>query len=245
MRCIGAESGLVPIAVAPADASGVGSFREGGDCRCPRKDRAAVDAAACSRGHPVIGLTRNPDQATEVSQAGASPVLCDLEQATVEEIATAIDGAYAVVFAAGAGPDSGADRKLTMDRDGAIKLLRAAATTGAPRYLMVSSVGVENPPGGDDVFSVYLRAKAEADAAIVASDREWTIVRPGRLTDDAGTGSVRIDAAPFGGWVPRDDVASVLARLLPDSRSTRRVLYVNSGEQSIEQALDEALSSSS
>lgn len=196
-------------------------------------------------GDRVIGLIRNPDHATDVSQAGASALLCDLEQATVEEIATAIDGADAVVFAAGAGPGSGAARKVTMDRDGAIKLLRAATTTGAPRYLMVSSVGVEDPPDGDEVFDVYLRAKAEADAAIAASDREWTIVRPGGLTDDAGTGSVRIDAAAFRGSVPRDDVASVLARLLADSRSTHRVLYVNSGEESIEQALDEALGSAS
>jgi len=196
-------------------------------------------------GDRVTGLIRNPDHATEVSQAGASAVLCDLEQATVEEIAMAIDGADAVVFAAGAGPGSGADRKLTVDRDGAIKLLRAAETAGVPRYVMVSGAGVEDPPNGDEVFNVYLRAKAEADAAIAASNREWTIVRPGGLTDDAGTGSVRIDAAPFRGSVPRDDVANVLARLLGDSRSTRRVLYVNSGEQPIEQALDEVLDSSS
>jgi uncharacterized protein YbjT (DUF2867 family) len=196
-------------------------------------------------GDRVIGLIRNPDHATEVRQAGASAVICDLERATVEEIATAIDGADAVVFAAGAGPGSGADRKLTMDRDGAIKLLAAAGTAGALRYVMVSSVGAENPPHGDGVFDVYLRAKAEADAAIVASDRDWTIVRPGGLTDDAGAGSVRIDAAPFRGSVPREDVASVLARLMADARSTRRVLYVNSGEQSIEQALDEVLGSSS
>jgi nucleoside-diphosphate-sugar epimerase len=196
-------------------------------------------------GDRVTGLIRNPDHATEVSQAGASAVLCDLEQATVEEIAMAIDGADAVVFAAGAGPGSGADRKLTVDRDGAINLLRAAETAGVPRYVMVSGAGVEDPPNGDEVFNVYLRAKAEADAAIAASNREWTIVRPGGLTDDAGTGSVRIDAAPFRGSVPRDDVANVLARLLGDSRSTRRILYVNSGEQPIEQALDEVLESSS
>jgi nucleoside-diphosphate-sugar epimerase len=196
-------------------------------------------------GDRVTGLIRNPDHAAEVEQAGASAVLCDLERATVEEIATAIDGADAVVFAAGAGAGSGADRKLTMDRDGAIKLLSAATNAGALRYVMVSSVGAEDPPDGDDVFAVYLRAKAEADAAIVASDREWTIVRPGGLTDDAGAGSVRIDAAPFRGSVPREDVASVLARLMADARSTRRILYVNSGEQSIERALDEVLGSSS
>jgi len=197
-----------------------------------------------AEGERVIGLIRNPDHATAVSQAGASPVLCDLEQATVEQIATAIGGADAVVFAAGAGPGSGADRKLTVDRDGAIKLLRAAASVGVPRYLLVSSVGAEDPPDGDDVFEVYLQAKAEADAAVAASDREWTIVRPGGLTDDSGTGSVRIDAAPFRGSVPRDDVASVLARLLADSRSTGRILFVNSGEQSIEQALEEVLGTS-
>ena len=140
-------------------------------------------------GDQVIGLIRNADHATEVSQAGASPVVCDLEKGTVEEIATAIDGADAVIFAAGAGTGSGADRKLTMDRDGAIKLLRAATTTGAPRYVMVSGAGVEDPPDGDEVFEIYLRAKAEADAAIASSDREWTIVRaPGGLTDHAGTG---------------------------------------------------------
>src|SRR5271156_3621613 len=195
-------------------------------------------------GDPVIGLIRNPDHANEVSQAGASPVVCDLEQATVEEIARAIGGADAVVFAAGAGPGSGADRKLTMDRDGAIKFLQAATTAGALRYIMVSGAGVEHPPDGDDVFAVYVRAKAEADAALAASDREWTIVRPGGLTDKPGTGNVRIDADPFSGSVPRDDVARVIAGLLADHRSIRRVLYVNSGERPIEQALDVVLDSS-
>jgi uncharacterized protein YbjT (DUF2867 family) len=194
-----------------------------------------------AKGDRVTGLIRNPHHVAEVSRAGASPVLCDLERASVEEIATAIEGADAVVFAAGAGPGSGADRKLTMDRDGAIKLLRAATIAGAPRYFMISGAGVENPLDGDEVFAVYLRAKAEADAALEASDREWTILRPGGLTDDAGTGSVRIDSTPFSGPVPRDDVSSVLARLLADSRSAGRVLYLSSGAQPIEQALDEVL----
>jgi uncharacterized protein YbjT (DUF2867 family) len=137
--------------------------------------------------------------AAEVSRAGAVPVRCDLERASVEEIATAIQGADAVVFAAGAGPGSGAERKLTMDRDGAIKLLRAATTAGAARYLMISGAGVENPPGGDEVFAVYLRAKAQADAALQASDREWTILRPGGLTDDGGPGESASTACPSAG----------------------------------------------
>lgn len=164
-------------------------------------------------------------------------MLCDLEHASVPEIATAITGASAVVFAAGAGPGSGAERKLTMDRDGAIKLLEAAVAVDVPRYLMISSVGAENPPDGDDVFSVYLRAKAEADAALQASDREGTIVRPGRLTDEPGSGRVRIDLGPFHGEIPRDDVAAVLDALLQEPRAAHRILYINAGSAAIEEAL--------
>jgi nucleoside-diphosphate-sugar epimerase len=190
-------------------------------------------------GSDVIGLIRNPDHADDVSAGGASAVVCDLEQATVEEVAQALEGADAAVFAAGAGPGSGTERKLTMDRDGAIKLLEAAAAAGVPRFVIVSSVGAENPPDGEDTFSVYLRAKAEADQAVKASDRSWTIVRPGRLTDEAGSGHVRIDTEPFRGEVARDDVAAVIARLLPDSRWSEKVLYVNGGEVPIERALEE------
>ena len=194
-----------------------------------------------SEGDSVLGLIRNPDHAGEVRDQGATPVVCDLEQAGVDEIAQAIDGAQGVVFAAGAGPGSGAERKLTMDRDGAIKLLQAATAVGAPRYLIISSVGAEQPPGGDDVFSVYLRAKAEADQAVSASDRDWTILRPGRLTDDPGTGQVRIQIEPFRGQVARDDVAAVLARLLHEPRAVGQVLYVNGGHESIEAALEACL----
>lgn len=193
-------------------------------------------------GGSVIGLIRNPDHAADVGGQGAIPVVCDLEQASVDELETAIKGSDAAVFAAGAGAGSGAERKFSMDRDGAIKLLRAAAGAGVPRFLIISSIGAEAPPKGDDVFSVYLQAKAEADEAVRASDREWTIVRPGGLTDDPGTGLVRIDSAPFRGRVPRDDVAAVLARLLGDPRSYHRVLYVNGGDEPVEQALGSILS---
>ena len=191
----------------------------------------------------VIGLIRNPDHAGEVRGQGASPVVRDLEQASVEEIAQAIADADAAVFAAGAGPGSGAERKLTLDRDGAIKFLQATAKAGVPRFVIISSIGAEAPPPGDEVFSVYLQAKAAADEAVQASDRRWTIVRPGGLSDDPGTGRVRIESAPFGGRVARDDVAAVLFRLLHDDRFARRVFYVNNGEEPIEQALEQALAS--
>lgn len=194
-----------------------------------------------SRGESVVGLIRNPDHADDVRARGGQPILCDLESASVPEVASAIGGASAVVFAAGAGPGSGAERKLTMDRDGAIKLLHAAVEVGATRYLIVSSVGAENPPGGDDVFDVYLRAKAEADRAVRESDREWTIVRPGRLTDEPGSGRVRLDLEPFRGEVSRDDVAAVIDALLRDARAARVTMYVNGGDTLIEPALDAIL----
>jgi nucleoside-diphosphate-sugar epimerase len=193
-------------------------------------------------GDSVIGLIRNPDHAAEVQATGAEPVVCDLERASVEEVAAAVSRADAVVFAAGAGPGSGAERKLTMDRDGAIKLLDATAERATP-YVIVSSVGAESPPpeSDDDVFSVYLRAKAGADAAVEASDRDWTIVRPGRLTDEPGTGRVRIDTAPFRGEVPREDVAEVLAAVLHDPRASHQILYVNGGEEPLEDVLTHVL----
>ena len=197
-----------------------------------------------SRGDDVIGLVRNPRHADDLRAAGVDPAICDLEQASLDEIAAAVGGSEAVVFAAGAGSGSGAARKLTMDRDGAIKLLDATAVD-ASRYVMLSGIGVENPPDGDDVFSVYLRAKAQADAAVMASDRDWTIVRPGGLTDDSGTGRVRIDSVPFPGQIPREDLAELLAGVLHDPRSRQRVLYVNGGPEPIETALEAALAQQS
>jgi nucleoside-diphosphate-sugar epimerase len=196
-----------------------------------------LEVLLTARGDTVRGLIRNPGHAAAVHATGADPVVCDLEAAAAGEIAEAIEGADAVVFAAGAGPGSGTARKLTMDRDGAIKLLDAARAVGAARYVIISSVGAEDPPEGDEPFNVYLQAKAAADAAVAASDREWTIVRPGRLTDEPGTGRVRIQAEPFRGEVPRDDVAAVLAAVLAEPRAAGATLYVNGGEDLIEDAL--------
>jgi uncharacterized protein YbjT (DUF2867 family) len=193
-------------------------------------------------GDSVIGLIRSPDQATDVSDRGGSPVLCDLESASEGQIAAAIKGADAAVFAAGAGGRGGAAPTLSVDRDGAIKLLRAAANAGVPRYLIISAGGAEDPPDGDDDLSIYLRAKADADAAVQSSGLEWTILRPGPLSDDPGTGRVRLAPTTGRGTVGRDDVAAVLARLLHDERAAHRVLYVNGGDQPLDQALEAVLS---
>jgi uncharacterized protein YbjT (DUF2867 family) len=194
-----------------------------------------------ARGDRVRGLIRNPDHADDLRGDGSEPVLLDLEVAQPDQVADAVAGAGAVVFAAGAGPGSGPERKLTVDRDGAIKLLEGARAADVPRYVMISSVGAEAPPNDDDVFSVYLRAKAEADRALAASDRDWTIVRPGSLTDDHGAGRVRIQTDPIRDQVPRDDVAAVLAAVLAEPRSARLTIYVVGGEDPIEQGLDAVL----
>jgi uncharacterized protein YbjT (DUF2867 family) len=194
-----------------------------------------------ARGDRVRGLIRNPGHAEDLRADGSEPVVCDLESASADEVAAAIEGAQAVVFAAGAGPGSGAERKLTMDRDGAVKLIEAADRVGAPRYVIVSSVGADNPPDGDDVYSVYLRAKAEADRAVMDSGADWTVVRPGLLTDDPGTGRVRIQTESIRAEVTRDDVAAVLAAVVDESRAVGKVLYVVGGDDPLQDALVTAL----
>jgi uncharacterized protein YbjT (DUF2867 family) len=194
-----------------------------------------------ARGDRVRGLIRNPDHAADLREDGTEPVVCDIEQAGVEEIAAAAAGADAAVFAAGAGPGSGAERKWTVDRDGAIKLLRAAESAGIGTYAIVSSIGAETPPDGDDVFAVYLRAKAEADAAVMASELAWTVVRPVSLTNDPGAGTVELSPTRISGSVSREDVAELLAELLGESRAARHVLYVKEGDVPIAEALERAV----
>jgi nucleoside-diphosphate-sugar epimerase len=142
------------------------------------------------RGDEVVALIRNPDHADEVRQAGAEPSVVDLEHASEDDVAQAIAGSDAVVFAAGAGPGSGPARKETMDYGGAVKLIAAAKQARIGRYVIVSSMGADPDAPGDDTFSVYLRAKGRADDAVRSSGLDATVVRPGGLTNDPGTGRV-------------------------------------------------------
>jgi uncharacterized protein YbjT (DUF2867 family) len=194
------------------------------------------------RGDRVRGLIRNEAQADDLLAVGAQPVVVDLEQATAAEIAAAIKGTDAVVFAAGAGPGSGAARKETVDHAAAVKLLEAAQIAGAQRYIIISSMGADDPPSRDDVFSVYLRAKARADQAVMESDRAWTVVRPGRLTNDPGTGRVALARHVERGQVPREDVAAVIVAALDDDRTIGKVFEVVSGDSEIGWALSNLVS---
>ena len=183
----------------------------------------------------MSSLIRNPDHADDVRDAGGDPVVCDLEQADDALVATAVRGAGAVVFAAGAGPGSGPQRKGTMDLGGAVKLMNAAKAAGILRYVMVSSINADANHPGDDTFSVYLRAKGEADAELAASGLDYTIVRPGPLTNDRGTGRVALDAGR--GDVTRDDVAAVLAAVIHEPGTIGRTFELSGGETPIDQAL--------
>jgi len=190
-------------------------------------------------GHEVRGLVRKEEQLPDVEADGAEPVLCDLEREEVEgEIGRAVEGCDAIVFAAGAGPGSGAARKETMDYGGAAKLVEAAEKLGVRRYLMVSSMGAEDPESRDEAMRPYLTAKARADERLEASDLDYTIIRPGRLTDEAGTG--RIDAAgSLGryGEIPREDVARTFAAALEAPETYRKKFEILAGETPIEEAL--------
>ncbi len=189
------------------------------------------------RGDRVRALIRNPAHDDGVVADGAEPVVCDLEHVDDEFVATAIAGADAVVFAAGAGPGSGPERKWTLDYGGAVKLMRAAQADRIERYVMLSSRGADPEAPGEDTFAVYLRAKGKADAALGESGLAYTIVRPGRLTDDPGTGRVRAGADVGEGSISRDDVAAVLAFAVHDPSLATVTFEVVAGETPIAEAL--------
>jgi cytosine deaminase len=191
------------------------------------------------RGDEVVGLIRNPDHAGDVEQAGARAVVCDLEHAGADAVAAAIDGADAVVFSAGAGPGSGSARKETMDYGGAVKLIDGAKQAGIARYVIVSSINANADTPGDDTFSVYLRAKGRADDALRASGLDYTVVRPGGLTNDAGTGRVAVGERVGRGSIPRDDVAQMLAAVLGAPNAVGKTFDLVGGDVPVEEAVKE------
>ncbi|MFE6163192.1 SDR family oxidoreductase [Streptomyces sp. NPDC056486] len=197
-----------------------------------------LERLLAARGDEVVGLVRRAGQEGDLRAAGAEAALCDLESASVDEVAGLLEGADAAVFAAGAGPGSGADRKNTVDRDAAVLFADAAERAGVRRYVVVSSMGADPAHEGDEIFDAYLRAKGEADASVRArKDLDWTILRPGMLTDDAGTGLVRLEVSTGRGPIPRDDVAAVLAELVDSSATAGLTLELISGSTPVSVAV--------
>ncbi|MDZ7690170.1 MAG: SDR family oxidoreductase [Balneolaceae bacterium] len=190
------------------------------------------------KGHQVRGIIRKQEQAVDLRKAGAEPVVCDIEKNA--DISDAVGQADAVLFAAGAGPGSGAERKWTVDRDGAIKLMEAAIKNDIDRYVMISAMGTDNPRG-NEVFRAYLKAKEEADEALRNSGLAYTIIKPGRLTDEPGTGKVALAEDLEKGEIPRADVAAVLAEILetPDAAGCQFDLVA--GDTPVKKAVQQAV----
>ncbi|MFJ9589968.1 SDR family oxidoreductase [Streptomyces acidicola] len=197
-----------------------------------------LERLLAGRGDEVAGIIRHREQGEDLRTVGAEPVLCDLESATVEQVAAHLQGADAAVFAAGAGPGSGAARKDTVDRGAAVLFADAAVRTGVRRYIVVSSMGADANHRGDEVFDAYLRAKGRADEYVRGqSALDWTILRPGALTNDAGSGLVRLEASTGRGSITRDDVAAVLAELVDTSATAGLTLELISGSTPVSVAV--------
>jgi uncharacterized protein YbjT (DUF2867 family) len=191
-------------------------------------------------GHEVRGLVRKEEQMPDVEADGAEPVLVDLEEEGVEgAVGSAVEGCDAVIFAAGAGPGSGAARKETMDYGGAVKLVEAAEQNNVRRYLILSSMGAGDPEGGSEAMRPYLRAKARADERLQESGLDYTIIRPGSLTDGEETG--RIEAAEAlgrRGEISRSDVARTFAEALEMENTYGKAFEILAGDTPVREALE-------
>ncbi|WP_017603847.1 NAD(P)H-binding protein [Nocardiopsis alkaliphila] len=193
------------------------------------------------RGDHPVALIRNPDHSQDVMDAGAEPLVVDLEQATVTELAEKIMGSDAVVFAAGAGPGSGAARKETVDHKAAVLTADAASLAGVRRLIQISAINVDEPvpEGTDEVWRAYVAAKKAADDDLRQRDLDldWTILRPGRLTDEAGTGQVDLGEEVEREAVTREDVAAVIVALLDEPGTAGRVLNLVNGPTPVVEAV--------
>jgi len=188
------------------------------------------------RGDRACGLIRNPSHAPDLEAVGGEPVLADIEQ--LDDLTPYVEGADAVVFAAGAGRGSGAARKQTVDLGAAVKLIEAAQRANVDRYVMVSSVGAHDPANASEAMRPYLEAKAQADGELVSSGLDYTIVRPGSLTDERGTGRVEL-STQLGrrGPITRDDAAAILLGCLDMPETTGLTFEAFNGDEPIDAAL--------
>jgi uncharacterized protein YbjT (DUF2867 family) len=199
-----------------------------------------LESILAQRGDQAAGLVRNPAHLADVRKTGAEAVLCDLETTSAGDVAALLSGADAVVFAAGAGPGSGAARKDSVDRAAAVLMAQAAERAAVHRFVQVSSMGAGQPPrsGTDEVWAAYIAAKTAAEDDLRARDLDWTILRPGGLTDSPATGMVRLAVPPVpAGKVPRADVAAVIAALLGEPGTRHLTLELTGGDTPVAAAV--------
>jgi uncharacterized protein YbjT (DUF2867 family) len=191
------------------------------------------------RGHTPIALVRKESYRADLEAAGAVVRLLDIEQADEAAFAAAFEGAHAVVFAAGGGADGDIERKRTVDLEGSLKSIAGARAAGISRFVQVSAIGVDDPLPEDTapVWKAYVEAKRDADAALRDSGLDWTIIRPGRLTDDEPTGLVELGADVARAEVPRADVAAVLAEVVDSGAGIGAQVALVSGDTPVADAV--------
>lgn len=185
------------------------------------------------RGHEAVAMIRSAEQTDEMTALGGEPLVADL----TGDLSDAPAGCDAIVYTAGAGPGSGAAKKQTVDRAGSDKLVDAAAAHGVRRYIMVSAMGADDPASGAEALRPYLEAKGQADDHLRASGLDWTVLRPGGLTDDEGSGRIRLGSGLPHGRVSRDNVADVIVALLETRRGVHQTMDLLDGDTEIDVAL--------
>jgi uncharacterized protein YbjT (DUF2867 family) len=195
--------------------------------------------ALTGQGHTVRSLIRKQEQGADVEDSGAQPYLLDIEGSDAGDFVDAFDSADAVVFSAGGGGDGSVERKRTVDLEGSLKSIEAAKRAGIRRFVQVSAMGVDEPVADDaaPAWRAYVAAKRDADVALRASGLDWTIVRPGGLTDGPATGSVRMADRLPRGEISRRDVAAVIVAVLEDDSTIGAQFEVTAGEQTISDAI--------
>ena len=190
-------------------------------------------------GHQPVALVRRQEQADALEASGVETRILDIENDDAERFAAAFEGCEAVVFAAGGGPDGNIERKRTVDLEGSLKSIEGARQAGIRRLVQVSAISVDEPVADDapPVWRAYVEAKRDADAALRDSGLDWTILRPGRLTDDPGTGRVSLGPDVARGEIPRADVAEVVAAVLQDPATVGHQWNVVGGDAAVGDAI--------
>ncbi len=189
--------------------------------------------------HTPVALVRKEEYREELESRGAEMRLLDIEQQDASAFAAAFEGCDAVVFAAGGGPDGNLERKRTVDLEGSLKSIEGARKAGIERFVQVSAIDVDNPlpPDTGDVWRAYVEAKRDADAALRDSDLAWTIIRPGRLTDEPATGLVALGPEVERGDIPRADVAAVVAAVIGLESTVGQQWNLVSGQTPVAEAV--------
>lgn len=190
-------------------------------------------------GHAVRAMVRDPARGTALNELGAEVVVGDLEG----DLAGVVPGVDAVAFCAGSGSSTGPDATLRVDLHGAVRIIDSCLQHQVPRYVQLSSMRADDPLKGSPAIRHYLAAMHARDRILAASGLDATIVRPGGLTGDEGTGTVRVGVPTLDerGSIPRADVAAVLAACLEEPATSGATFEVVGGDTPIADAITQVL----